>query len=82
MEIPEDESCAELGSVEDSFSSVFSEHFSLSQNPSQSVSCGKQVPHLLLSEFARGDLACFFVELDARKQRPALQRSERQQQQQ
>lgn len=34
MEIPGDESCAELGSLEDSFSSVFSEHFSLTKSES------------------------------------------------
>lgn len=74
MEIPEDESCAELGLLEDSFSSVFSEDFSLrkKKNPSQSVRCGKWISH---PDLQLGLLAVCeaFLVLDARKQGQPLQ---------
>lgn len=77
VEIPEDESYAELGLLEDSFSSVFSEDFSLQKKKKKTIqvnlsAVGNGFP-IRIDSWACLQSEGQFLVLDARKQGQPLQ---------
>lgn len=75
VEIPGDESGIAPGSLEDSFSSVFSEHFSPTQKKNQSVCQLWEMGfplHWSELSLRPTESSWLFVVLDARRQKPAL----------